>query len=467
MIILKLWGGRFENQIETAAFDFQSSIHVDRRLYREDIEGSIAHAKTLNKCGVLTDEETKKVEKALNEILYDIENNKLEITFDHEDIHTFVESSLTERVGDLGKKIHTGRSRNDQVATDLRMYLGKEVDILLELLKELEEVLISLAEDHLDTILAGYTHLQKAQPLTLAHYLMAYFEMFKRDIERLMDAKKRIMIMPLGSGALAGTTFDLDREYTCHLLGFNDISYNSLDAVSDRDFTIELASDLSIIMMHLSRFCEEIILWASGEFAYLVVDDGYSTGSSIMPQKKNPDVAELIRGKTGRVYGSNITLLTIMKSLPLAYNKDMQEDKEAVFDSIDTVKACVDIFTGMIKSIKFNKDKMYQASEEGYTNATDLADYLVRKKVPFRESHLISGQIVNFAIKESKKLSEISLKSFQSFSSLIEEDIYKEISVETCVNKRNVIGGPAKEAVIISIKRAKDFLNNEIGDVER
>ena len=460
---MKLWGGRFENQTEKAAFDFQSSIHVDRRLYREDILGSIAHAKTLNRCGVLTDEETVRVEATLNEILQDIDGGKLQIGFEHEDIHTFIEATLTDRIGELGKKIHTGRSRNDQVATDFRMYLGKEVDLLVELLKGLEESLLSIAEDNLDTILSGYTHMQKAQPLTLGHHLMAYFEMFRRDIERLLDAKKRIMIMPLGSGALAGTTFDLDREYTCQLLGFNDITYNSLDGVSDRDFAIELTSDLSIVMMHLSRFCEEIILWATGEFAYVEVDDGFSTGSSIMPQKKNPDVAELIRGKTGRVYGSNMTLLTVMKSLPLAYNKDMQEDKEAVFDAIDTVKACVDMFTGMIKTIRFNRDRMYEASEDGYTNATDLADYLVRKGVPFRETHEISGQIVQFALKGNRKLSEVSLEEFKGFSHLIEEDIYGEISVETCVNKRNLIGGPAREAVLRSIERGKKFLNEEIG----
>jgi len=460
---VKLWGGRFENQTEKAAFDFQSSIHVDRRLYREDILGSIAHAKTLNRCGVLTDEETVRVEATLNEILQDIDGGKLQIGFEHEDIHTFIEATLTDRIGELGKKIHTGRSRNDQVATDFRMYLGKEVDLLVELLKGLEESLLSIAEDNLDTILSGYTHMQKAQPLTLGHHLMAYFEMFRRDIERLLDAKKRIMIMPLGSGALAGTTFDLDREYTCQLLGFNDITYNSLDGVSDRDFAIELTSDLSIVMMHLSRFCEEIILWATGEFAYVEVDDGFSTGSSIMPQKKNPDVAELIRGKTGRVYGSNMTLLTVMKSLPLAYNKDMQEDKEAVFDAIDTVKACVDMFTGMIKTIRFNRDRMYEASEDGYTNATDLADYLVRKGVPFRETHEISGQIVQFALKGNRKLSEVSLEEFKGFSHLIEEDIYSEISVETCVNKRNLIGGPAREAVLRSIERGREFLNKEIG----
>jgi argininosuccinate lyase len=339
------------------------------------------------------------------------------------------------------------------------MYLGKEIDLLVKLLKELEKALITKSEENLDTILSGYTHMQKAQPLTLAHYMMAYFEMFKRDIERLLEVKNRIMIMPLGSGALAGTTFDLNREYTCQLLGFEDITYNSLDGVSDRDFAIELTSDLSIIMMHLSRFCEEIILWSTEEFSYIEMDDGFSTGSSIMPQKKNPDVAELIRGKTGRVYGSNITLLTMMKSLPLAYNKDMQEDKEAVFDSLDTVKACVGIFTGMIMSMKFNKERMLKASEDGYTNATDLADYLVRKGIPFRETHKISGQIVKFAIKENKNLSEISLESFKSFSNLIEYDIYKEISIKTCVNKRNLIGGPAGEAVIKSIDKAKKFLN--------
>lgn len=455
---MKLWGGRFENQTEKAAFDFQSSIHVDRRLYREDILGSIAHAKTLNRCGVLTEDETLKVEKALNQILQDIEDGKVQIGMEHEDIHTFVESTLTERIGDLGKKIHTGRSRNDQVATDFRLYLGTEVDNMIKLLKELENNLLALAEDNLDTILSGYTHMQKAQPLTLGHYLMAYFEMFRRDIERLIDARKRIMVMPLGSGALAGTTFDLDREYTCRLLGFNDITYNSLDGVSDRDFAIELVSDLSLIMMHLSRFCEELILWSTSEFSYAEMDDGFSTGSSIMPQKKNPDMAELIRGKTGRVYGSNMTLLTMMKSLPLAYNKDMQEDKEAVFDAIDTVKACLEVFNGMIRTTRFNKERMYNASEDGYTNATDLADYLVRKGVPFRETHEISGQIVQFGIKEKKKLSELTLVELRRFSSLIEEDIYREIAVETCVSKRNLIGGPAREAVIRSIQRGRDFL---------
>lgn len=455
---MKLWGGRFENQTEKAAFDFQSSIHVDRRLYREDILGSIAHAKTLNRCGVLTEDETLKVEKALNQILQDIEDGKVQIGMEHEDIHTFVESTLTERIGDLGKKIHTGRSRNDQVATDFRLYLGTEVDNMIKLLKELENNLLALAEDNLDTILSGYTHMQKAQPLTLGHYLMAYFEMFRRDIERLIDARKRIMVMPLGSGALAGTTFDLDREYTCRLLGFNDITYNSLDGVSDRDFAIELVSDLSIIMMHLSRFCEELILWSTSEFSYAEMDDGFSTGSSIMPQKKNPDMAELIRGKTGRVYGSNMTLLTMMKSLPLAYNKDMQEDKEAVFDAIDTVKACLEVFNGMIRTTRFNKERMYNASEDGYTNATDLADYLVRKGVPFRETHEISGQIVQFGIKEKKKLSELTLVELRRFSSLIDEDIYREIAVETCVSKRNLIGGPAREAVIRSIQRGKNFL---------
>ena len=455
---MKLWGGRFENQTEKAAFDFQSSIHVDRRLYREDILGSIAHAKTLNRCGVLTEDETLKVEKALNQILQDIEDGKVQIGMEHEDIHTFVESTLTERIGDLGKKIHTGRSRNDQVATDFRLYLGTEVDNMIKLLKELENTLLALAEDNLDTILSGYTHMQKAQPLTLGHYLMAYFEMFRRDIERLIDARKRIMVMPLGSGALAGTTFDLDREYTCRLLGFNDITYNSLDGVSDRDFAIELVSDLSLIMMHLSRFCEELILWSTSEFSYAEMDDGFSTGSSIMPQKKNPDMAELIRGKTGRVYGSNMTLLTMMKSLPLAYNKDMQEDKEAVFDAIDTVKACLEVFNGMIRTTRFNKERMYNASEDGYTNATDLADYLVRKGVPFRETHEISGQIVQFGIKEKKKLSELTLVELRRFSSLIEEDIYREIAVETCVSKRNLIGGPARDAVIRSIQRGRDFL---------
>lgn len=456
---MKLWGGCFDKKTQKSAFDFQSSIHIDRRLYKEDITGSIAHAKTLNRCGVLSDKEVEIVEKALNQLMLDIDNGDLEIGLEHEDIHTFVEATLTERIGELGKKIHTARSRNDQVATDLRLYLAKEIDVLVKLVSALESALIEKAKDNLDTIISGYTHLQKAQPITIAHYLMAYFEMFKRDIKRLLDSKKRMMVMPLGSGALAGTTFNLDREFTKELLGFNEISLNSLDAVSDRDFAIEISSNLSIIMMHLSRICEEIIIWSSQEFNYVHLDEGYCTGSSIMPQKINPDVAELIRGKTGRVFGANITLLTLMKSLPLAYNKDMQEDKEALFDSIDTVKACVEIFTGMIATIKFKTDRMYESSECGYTNATDLADYLVNKGVSFRDSHVLSGKVVNYAIKNKLKLREISIENLKNFSNLIQDDIYGKISVENCVNSRKITGGPAKDAVLFSIEKGKEFLN--------
>jgi argininosuccinate lyase len=457
---LKLWGGCFDHETQKTAFDFQSSIHIDQRLYKEDITGSIAHAKTLHQCGVLSEEEVKIVEKTLIQMMNEIDEGKLKIDQEHEDIHTFVEVILTERIGDLGKKIHTGRSRNDQVATDFRLYVAKEIDQLIQKLKRLENTLIDISNQNLDTIISGYTHLQKAQPITVAHHFMAYFEMFKRDIKRLLDLKERVLIMPLGSGALAGTSFPLDREYTKTLLGFKEISLNSLDAVSDRDFVIELSSDLSIVMMHLSRFCEEIILWASQEFNYILLDEGYCTGSSIMPQKINPDVAELIRGKTGRVYGATVSLLTMMKSLPLAYNKDMQEDKEVIFDSIDTVKTCLEIFTGMIGTLTFRKERMLESSEEGYTNATDLADYLVKKGISFRDSHVISGQIVNYALKNKQKLRDISLEEFRNFSEKIEEDVYEKISVEECVNARDIIGGPAKKAMMKTMALSKQYLES-------
>jgi argininosuccinate lyase len=404
---MKLWGGRFEKEADKSAFDFQSSIRIDKRMYKQDILGSIAHTKTLGKCGILSADEVSMLEKELSAILEGLENGTIDINNEAEDIHSNIEELLTEKLGTAGKKVHTGRSRNDQVALDFRMYLLSELDNTVKMLKSLENTLLSLAKRHINTIMPGFTHLQKAQPITFAHHLMAYFQMFRRDIERLLDAEKRIAVSPLGSGALAGTTYVLDRDFTAELLGFEAVSENSLDAVSDRDFAIELTSDLSIIMMHLSRFCEEIVIWASQEFAFIELDDRYSTGSSIMPQKKNPDYAELIRGKTGRVYGSLITILTVMKALPLAYNKDMQEDKESVFDALDTVKSCVTVFEAMISTIQINKNKMYHSAQGGYTNATDLADYLVKKGVPFRDAHEICGRIVRFGIYKNVALCEI------------------------------------------------------------
>jgi argininosuccinate lyase len=460
---MKLWGGRFEKTIDKAVFDFQSSITFDKRMYKQDILGSVAHVKTLLKSGILTETEASNIEKELLNLLGGIEAGLIPIDEDAEDIHSFVEKQLTEKLGATGKKVHTGRSRNDQVALDFRMYLGFEVREMGKLLGNLETTILTISKQHVETIMPGFTHLQKAQPITYAHHLMAYFQMFKRDIERLTDANKRIEIMPLGSGALGGTTYNLDRFYTAEVLGFENITSNSLDGVSDRDFAIELASDLSIIMMHLSRFCEEIIMWASGEYHFIDIDENYSTGSSIMPQKKNPDFAELIRGKTGRVYGSLITLLTVMKALPLAYNKDMQEDKEAVFDAVDTVKACLIIFEGMLKTIKVNKTAMYESAQGGFTNATDLADYLVKKGVPFRDAHEICGKLVRYSIIEGKTLTQLGLDELKDFSNLIEEDIYEEISLETCVKNRKLKGGPAASAVMESIDEGEKFLKAMVG----
>ena len=396
--------------------------------------------------------------KTLGEILKDIENGKVEFSIDAEDIHMNIETILTERIGDAGKKLHTGRSRNDQVALDLRMYLRDENDELLEMLKNTMTVLLDLASAHLDTIMPGYTHLQKAQPVTFAHHVMAYFQMFSRDLDRLSDCRRRVNVMPLGSGALAGTTYPLDREFVAEKLGFDAVTANSLDGVSDRDFVIEFLSVLSMIMMHLSRFCEELVLWSSHEFAFVEMDDSYSTGSSIMPQKKNPDVAELIRGKTGRVYGHLMSLLTTMKGLPLAYNKDMQEDKEAVFDALDTVKLCLPVFTNMVRTMKVNGEKMKQGAKGGFTNATDIADYLVKKGVPFRSSHAIVGKMVARAVETNRDLDEFSLSEFQEFSDLIEEDIYNAIDVATCVAERNITGGPAKEQVQKEIEKGYEQL---------
>lgn len=453
---MKLWSGRFSKNTSKLMDDFNSSIKFDSRLYKHDIKGSIAHAKMLGKCGIIPAEDSELICRALEEILSDIENGKVEFDTDAEDIHMNIEKILISRIGDVGKKLHTGRSRNDQVALDIRMYLKDEIDIIRELISDLIAVLIKTAENNLDSIMPGYTHLQPAQPITLAHHLMAYVQMFDRDYERLSDCFKRLDVMPLGSGALAGTTYPLDRQYVASMLGFDSITENSIDAVSDRDFIIELNSDLSIIMMHLSRFCEEIILWCSYEFSFIELDDAYSTGSSIMPQKKNPDVAELIRGKTGRVYGNLITLLTVMKGLPLAYNKDMQEDKEAIFDSVDTVKTCLVIFTQMIDTMSVRKSNMLEAAKKGFINATDLADYLVRKGVPFRDSHYITGRIVAYCIENNKNIEELEPDELKKFSDKFDGDVYKSISLSTCVNERKLPGGPSIGAVSAAIQKIKD-----------
>jgi argininosuccinate lyase len=455
----KLWGGRFEKNTDSIVDDFNSSIRFDCRMYKQDILGSIAHAKMLGKCNIIPEEDSALIQKTLGEILTDIENGNVVFETDAEDIHMNIEKILISRIGDTGKKLHTGRSRNDQVALDIRMYIKNEITVLEEMLIALENTLVDLAEKNLDTIMPGYTHLQRAQPITFAHHMMAYFQMFKRDVERLNDCLKRTNIMPLGSGALAGTTYPLDRQMVAAELGFDDITENSLDGVSDRDFAIELASCLSITMMHMSRFSEELILWSSHEFNFIEMDDAYSTGSSIMPQKKNPDVAELVRGKTGRVYGSLMTLLTVMKSLPLAYNKDMQEDKEAIFDSIDTVKMCLPVFTKMLATIKVKSDNMLKAAQGGFTNATDIADYLVKKGVPFRTAHEIIGKMVLYCIQNNKTIDELSMEEFNKFSPAISHDVYREISLQKCVSERKLPGGPAKESILQSIQKARTFIS--------
>ena len=455
---MKLWSGRFTKNTDKKVNDFNSSIAFDTRLYKHDLQGSIAHAKMLGRTCIINKEDSDAIVVALKQILKDIENGLVEFDIDAEDIHMNVEKILIERIGEAGKKLHTGRSRNDQVALDIRMYLKDEITEITSMLIELEKVLINIAEKNLDTIMPGYTHLQRAQPITFAHHMMAYFQMFRRDIERLADCYKRTDIMPLGSGALAGTTYPLDRKYVMNELGFSSITENSLDGVSDRDFVIELAFCNSLIMTHLSRFSEELILWSSYEFGFILMDDGYCTGSSIMPQKKNPDVAELVRGKTGRVYGSLTALLTMMKSLPLAYNKDMQEDKDAIFDSIDTLKLCIPVFTDMIKTMKINVDKMYKSASGGFTNATDVADYLVKKGIPFRSAHEISGKMVLHCEQLSKAIEDLTMPEFKTFSPLIEDDIYSEISMERCVSERKVYGGPSKESVQTQIMNGKEFL---------
>jgi len=455
---MKLWGGRFEKQTAHEVDDFNSSIHFDCRLYRQDILGSIAHAKMLGKQNIISEEDAKLICQGLKEILHDIEEGRVSFSISNEDIHMNIESLLIEKIGEVGKKLHTGRSRNDQIALDTRMYTRDVIDQIVNQLISLQYTIIEIAKQHIMTIIPGYTHLQKAQPTTLAHHLMAYFEMFRRDIERFQDCRKRVNVMPLGSGALSGTTYPLDRELVAKELEFDSITRNSLDAVSDRDFAIEFLSCASILMMHLSRFCEELILWSSHEFQFVEMDDSYSTGSSIMPQKKNPDVAELIRGKTGRVYGDLITLLTVMKSLPLAYNKDMQEDKEALFDAMDTVLKCTNMFEGMLCTIKFNTENMYRQASTGFTNATDAADYLVKKGLPFRSAHEVVGKLVLYCIKEGKSLLDLSLDEYKNFSSMFEEDIFDAISLETCVNQRNVHGGPSPSYMKSAIEEASEWL---------
>ena len=454
----QLWGGRFTKETDKLVYNFNASISFDQKFYKQDIEGSIAHVKMLGKQDILTEEEAQAIIKTLSEICRDVETGKLEITDEYEDIHSFVEANLIDRLGDTGKKLHTGRSRNDQVALDMRLYTRQEVLDTDALLKELLEELLKIMEENTETIMPGFTHLQKAQPVTLAHHIGAYFEMFKRDRSRLQDIYKRMNYCPLGAGALAGTTYPLDREYTAELLGFYGPTLNSMDSVSDRDYVIEFLSALSTIMMHLSRFCEEIIIWNSNEYQFVEIDDAYSTGSSIMPQKKNPDIAELVRGKTGRVYGALMSILTTMKGIPLAYNKDMQEDKELTFDAIDTVKGCLALFTGMISTMKFRKDVMSRSARHGFTNATDAADYLVNHGVPFRDAHGIVGRIVLYCIEKGIAIDDMSLEELKAICPVFEEDIYDAISMETCVNKRLTLGGPGKDVMEQVIALEKSYL---------
>lgn len=455
---MKLWGGRFKKGTDKLVNDFNSSINVDSRMYREDIEGSLAHASMLGNQNIISKEASDRITSGLLEILKRMDNGVIEIDETSEDIHSFVEGTLTYYIGEYGKMLHTGRSRNDQVTLDLRLYLKKAIVGLKEDIIALEEVLLEKAKENIDTIMPGYTHMQKAQPITFSHHILAYAEMLKRDFGRLSDCYKRVDEMPLGSGALATSTYPIDREAVARDLGFSKVTLNSLDSVSDRDYAIETLSCLSMIMMHLSRFSEEIILWCTNEFSFIELDDGYSTGSSIMPQKKNPDVAELVRGKTGRVYGDLMTLLTVMKGIPLAYNKDMQEDKEALFDGLDTVTLSLKTFCGMVKTMKVKKENMRKGAALGFTNATDVADYLVKKGMAFRNAHEVVGEIVLDCIKENKMIEELTLEEFKNFSPIFEEDIYHAIDLLTCVEERKVIGGPSTESVKMQIAALENFI---------
>lgn len=456
----QLWGGRFTKETDRLVYNFNASVSFDRKFYEEDIEGSIAHVVMLEKQGILTEEEKNAIVKGLTEIREDVKSGKLEITDEYEDIHSFVEAVLIDRIGEAGKKLHTGRSRNDQVALDMKLYTRSEVLHVAEEINQLLYTLLAVMEENLETYMPGFTHLQKAQPVTLAHHLGAYFEMFKRDSLRLKDIYGRMNYCPLGAGALAGTTYPLDRAYTASLLGFEGPTLNSMDSVADRDYIIEFLSASATIMMHLSRFCEEIILWNSNEYRFVEIDDAYATGSSIMPQKKNPDIAELVRGKTGRVYGALMSILTTMKGIPLAYNKDMQEDKELTFDAIDTVKGCLALFTGMLKTMKFHKETMAASAMNGFTNATDAADYLVGKGVPFRDAHGIIGKLVLYCIDKNTCIDALSLEELKAVSPVFEEDIYDAVSLKTCVEKRLTTGAPGPEAMKEVIRINKEFMKN-------
>ena len=457
----QLWGGRFTKETDKLVYNFNASISFDQKFYRQDIRGSIAHVTMLAKQGILTEEERDQIIAGLKGILKDVEEGTLLITDEYEDIHSFVEANLIDRIGDVGKKLHTGRSRNDQVALDMKLYTRDEILEVDYLLRELLEVLLKMMKEHTATFMPGFTHLQKAQPITLAHHLGAYFEMFKRDRQRMKDIYERMNYCPLGSGALAGTTYPLDREYTASLLDFYGPTLNSMDSVADRDYLIEFLSALSTIMMHLSRFSEEVIIWNSNEYQFVEIDDAYSTGRSIMPQKKNPDIAELVRGKTGRVYGALMSLLTAMKGIPLAYNKDMQEDKELTFDAIDTTKGCLALFTGMIKTMNFRKDRMEESAKHGFTNATDAADYLVKHGVPFRDAHGIVGQLVLYCIDRKIALDDMSLEELKKISPVFEEDIYEAISMKTCVEMRNTIGAPGERAMKEVIEKEEAYLKEQ------
>lgn len=462
--VAQLWGGRFTKETDKLVYNFNASISFDQKLYKQDMEGSIAHVKMLGKQGILTEKEMQDIVDCLKEILKEVEEGKLIITDEYEDIHSFVEAKLIDRLGDTGKKLHTGRSRNDQVALDMRLYTRQEVLHTDKLVKELLETILKIMEENTETIMPGFTHLQKAQPITLAHHMGAYFEMFRRDRLRLQDIFQRMNYCPLGSGALAGTTYPLDREYTAELLGFYGPTLNSMDGVSDRDYLIEFLSALSTIMMHLSRFSEEVIIWNSNEYQFVEIDDAYSTGSSIMPQKKNPDIAELVRGKTGRVYGALMSLLTTMKGIPLAYNKDMQEDKELSFDAMDTAKGCLALFNGMLATMKFNKEKMHDSANKGFTNATDAADYLVNHGVPFRDAHGIVGRIVLYCLDKKIAIDDMSLDELKAICPVFEEDIYEAISMENCVNKRLTVGAPGKDAMEKVIALHKEYLSKDWQD---
>lgn len=459
---MKLWAGRFQKETDTLVNDFNSSIQFDARLYKQDIAGSIAHAQMLGKQGIIEEHEVEQIVEGLKAILADIEADKVEFSVDNEDIHMNIETLLTQRIGDAGKRLHTARSRNDQVAVDTRLYVKEEIPVIISMILDLEQVLAEKAREHTDTVMPGYTHLQRAQPTTFGHYMMAYANMFKRDVTRLEDCLERLDECPLGAGALATTTYPVDRFQTAKALGFRKPTDNSMDSVSDRDYAIELLSALSILMMHLSRFSEEIILWCSWEFKFVDLDDAYSTGSSIMPQKKNPDVAELVRGKTGRVYGDLITLLTMMKGLPLAYNKDMQEDKEAVFGAIDTVKQCLEVFTPMFSTMTLRRDNMRKAASRGFINATDCADYLTKKGVPFRDAYKTVGRLVNQCIKADETLETMTMRDFAAISNKFSDDVYDALDLRTCVAERKVIGGPAPQEVTRQIDKIEKF----VADVE-